>query len=196
MAAGWYARGDAPMLVRFTPRPRRLSLALPPPGPRGRRHLRPARRRCRRASSWSASSARWRGRCRPCADPEAERYAHTIPSPSADPRSHPGDRGRRAGRSWGTPRPWPTRSPARASTTRCARPRCWPRRSATSGSPARYPERVLARLRPRPAEGGARCSAASTPPASRGAWCDTPRAAPRSATCSATSCSASRATSG
>ena len=140
MAAGWYAPGDAPMLVRFTPGPRRLPVAVPAARPRRRRHLRAAGRGAHARPAGARSSARWRAPSRRWLD-DGRASATRTPSrrPRADPASHPRDRRRRAGR-WSATRPrWPTPSPARASTTRCARPRCWPTRCARTARRARYP---------------------------------------------------------
>jgi flavin-dependent dehydrogenase len=86
MAAGWFARGGAPMLVRFTPgragylwlfpRPDHVGVGICAP----LRAL-PTRDLVRRLESEVARSFP------ALADPEAGRYAHTIPSPSADPAS-------------------------------------------------------------------------------------------------------------
>jgi flavin-dependent dehydrogenase len=79
----------------------------------------------------------------------------------------------------------------------------WLLRRATAAGARHVAERVveIARGEARTAASGRQAfelvvgdAAALADPASRGAWCDTPPAATRSATCSATSCSASRAT--
>jgi flavin-dependent dehydrogenase len=86
MAAGWYARGDADMVVRFTPglagylwlfpRPDHVGVGICAPLASV-----PTRQMLKRldvevARAFPALS-----------DDEAERYAHIIPSPSADPAS-------------------------------------------------------------------------------------------------------------
>jgi flavin-dependent dehydrogenase len=86
MAAGWFARGDAEMVVRFMPDLRGYLWLFPRPGhvgvgicaPLGRV---PTRRMIDRLEGEVM-------RAFPAlADDEAPRYAHTIPSPSADARS-------------------------------------------------------------------------------------------------------------
>jgi flavin-dependent dehydrogenase len=86
LAAGWLARGDAPMLVRFAPDlegylwlfPRRdhvcVGICAPLERASGRALL--ERLEAEVARSFPA-----------LADPEAPRYAHTIPSPSAEASS-------------------------------------------------------------------------------------------------------------
>jgi flavin-dependent dehydrogenase len=86
MAAGWYARGSAPMLVRFTPgldgylwlfpRPDHVGVGICAP-----LRSRPTRDMLRRLED---EVARHFPALR---DDEAGRYAHTIPSPSDDPAS-------------------------------------------------------------------------------------------------------------
>ena len=114
-----------------------LPLDLPAPGPRGRRHLRPARRgadaRPRRASrarggADDAGPVGPRGRALRPHDPVARRPT----------RATSWRRRETATPSWGTPRPWPTRSPARGSSTRCAR-----RRSSRRRSSPRAPRRAI-----------------------------------------------------
>jgi flavin-dependent dehydrogenase len=95
MAAGWLARGDAPMLVRFTPDiegylwlfPRRDHVCVGICAPLGRI---PSRALLQRLEAEVARS--FPALC----DPEGERYAHTIPSPS----SHPGCLDEVAGEDW------------------------------------------------------------------------------------------------
>jgi hypothetical protein len=85
MAVGWYSPGTAPMTVRFTPPPSGYLWAFPRPdhvgvgicAPLGEVPTRELLRRLEREVS-RTMPALW--------DPEAARYAHTIPSPSADPR--------------------------------------------------------------------------------------------------------------
>lgn len=86
MAAGWYARGSSEMLIRFTPglagylwlfpRPDHVGVGICAPlaGVPTRQMLERLRREV--ALSFPA-----------LADADAPTYAHTIPSPSADPRS-------------------------------------------------------------------------------------------------------------
>jgi len=84
MAAGWLARGDAPMLVRFTPDlegylwlfPRRDHVCVGICAPLGRV---PSRALLERLETEVARS--FPALC----EPEAARYAHTIPSPSVRP---------------------------------------------------------------------------------------------------------------
>jgi geranylgeranyl diphosphate/geranylgeranyl-bacteriochlorophyllide a reductase len=86
MAAGWFARGAAPMLVRFTPGlagylwlfPRRDHVGVGICAPLA---WTPTRQMLARLESEAAREFP------ALADPEAPRYAHTIPSPSADPGS-------------------------------------------------------------------------------------------------------------
>ena len=86
MAAGWFAPGESGMVVRFAPDLEGYLWLFPRPGhvgvgicaPLGRV---PTRRMLVRLASEVA-------RAFPAlADDEAPRYAHTIPSPSTDPRS-------------------------------------------------------------------------------------------------------------
>ena len=86
MATGWFARGDAPMVVRFTPglagylwlfpRPDHVGVGICAPlGAVPTRAL-VDRLEAEAARSFPA-----------LVEPEGGRYAHTIPSPSADPGS-------------------------------------------------------------------------------------------------------------
>ena len=191
MAAGWFARGDAEMVVRFTPDLRGYLWLFPRPGHVGVGICAPlARVPTARLLDRLASEV---ARAFPAlADDEAPRYAHTIPSPSADPKSLL----EVAGERWAlvaTPPPWPTPSPARASTTACARPRSWPRPCAKTAPPAAIPNvrwrrsaASCSRRRP--------CTIASTPRASRAAWSASRGGAASCARCSRTSFSASRDT--
>ena len=85
MAVGWYSRGEAPMIVRFTPPLSGYLWAFPRPdhvgvgicAPLGEVPTRALLERLEREVA-RTMPALW--------DPEAERYAHTIPSPSVDPR--------------------------------------------------------------------------------------------------------------
>jgi len=82
MAAGWYAPGTAPMLVRFTPElegylwlfPRPDHVAVGVCAPLGRRPTRELLLRLETEVRRSFPAL---------LDPEAERYAHLIPSPGA-----------------------------------------------------------------------------------------------------------------
>lgn len=86
MAAGWFAPGLSPMVVRFLPElagymwlfPRRDHVGVGVCAPLGSLPTRDmvGRLEAEVARSFPALT-----------DPDAERYAHTIPSPSADPRS-------------------------------------------------------------------------------------------------------------
>jgi flavin-dependent dehydrogenase len=86
MAAGWFARGTSPMQVRFAPGLRGYLWLFPRPDHVGvgicaPLRSTPTREMLRRLESEAA-------RHFPAlADDEAVRYAHTIPSPSCDPRS-------------------------------------------------------------------------------------------------------------
>ena len=143
MATGWFARGDAPMLVRFTPglagylwlfpRPDHVGVGICAPLARAA-HPRPRR------------AARVRGRARR-SPPSSSRTAAATRTPS---RRRPPTRARsprsraRAGRWWATRPRWPTPSPARASTTRSGPRSCWPRPCARAGPRASYAARALA----------------------------------------------------
>jgi flavin-dependent dehydrogenase len=86
MAAGWFARGDSEMLVRFAPdlegylwlfpRPDHVGVGICAPLGRVPTRTMIARLESEAARTFPA-----------LLDDEAERYAHTIPSPTADPRS-------------------------------------------------------------------------------------------------------------
>lgn len=95
MAAGWLARGEAPMLVRFTPDlegylwlfPRRDHVCVGICAPLGRVASRALLERLEVEVARSFPAL---------ADPEAPRYAHTIPSPS----THAGSLEEIAGEDW------------------------------------------------------------------------------------------------
>jgi len=86
MAAGWFARGTSPMLVRFTPglpgylwlfpRPDHVGVGIC--APLGATPTRDMLRRLEHEAARHFPAL---------VDDEAGRYAHTIPSPSRDPRS-------------------------------------------------------------------------------------------------------------
>jgi flavin-dependent dehydrogenase len=86
MAVGWFSPGTAPMLVRFTPglagylwlfpRPDHTGVGIAAPLASVPTRELVARLEAEVARSFPA-----------LADPDARRYAHTIPSPSADPAS-------------------------------------------------------------------------------------------------------------
>jgi len=86
MAAGWFAPGTAPMLVRFVPGIEGYLWLFPRPDHVGVGICAPLARVPTRdlldRLEWEA--ARW---FPALLEPEGGRYAHTIPSPSADPRS-------------------------------------------------------------------------------------------------------------
>jgi flavin-dependent dehydrogenase len=142
MALGWYAPGSAPMLVRFTPPlsgylwafPRRDHVAVGICAPLGEVPARALRERLEREVARTMPAL---------SDPEAARYAHTIPSPSADPRdileaagdgfALVGDAAALADPITGEGIYYALRSAALLAETLLA-----------EGSPARYPERVLA----------------------------------------------------
>jgi len=141
MALGWYAPGTAPMLVRFTaplsgylwtfPRSDHVGVGIC--APLGEVPTRELRERLEREVA-RTMPALW--------DPEAERYAHTIPSPSVDPRdileaagdgfALVGDAAALADPITGEGIFYALRSAALLARTLLA-----------EGSPARYPERVL-----------------------------------------------------
>jgi len=142
MAVGWYSRGEAPMIVRFTPPLSGYLWAFPRPdhvgvgicAPLGEVPTRSLLARLEREVA-STMPALW--------DPEAARYAHTIPSPSVDPRdileaagdgfALVGDAAALADPITGEGIFYALRSAALLAQTLLA-----------EGSPARYPERVLA----------------------------------------------------
>jgi flavin-dependent dehydrogenase len=86
MAAGWFARGDSEMVVRFTPDLQGYLWLFPRPGHVGVGICAPlARVPTARMLDRLASEV---ARAFPALlDEDAPRYAHTIPSPTADPRS-------------------------------------------------------------------------------------------------------------
>jgi flavin-dependent dehydrogenase len=87
MAVGWYAPGDAPMLVRFAPAPLRGYLWLfPRPDHVGVGICAPLAG-VPTQQLWSALEREVARSFPALLDPDADRYAHTIPSPSADPAS-------------------------------------------------------------------------------------------------------------
>src|SRR5712691_6868654 len=86
MAAGWFARGDSEMVVRFAPDLQGYLWLFPRPGHVGVGICAPlARVPTRQMMARLQSEV---ARAFPAlADEEAPRYAHTIPSPSGDSRS-------------------------------------------------------------------------------------------------------------
>ena len=86
MATGWFARGDAPMLVRFAPGLAGYLWLFPRPGHVGVGICAPLRAHPTRDLVARLEAEVTRA-FPALADPDAERYAHTIPSPSADPSS-------------------------------------------------------------------------------------------------------------
>jgi flavin-dependent dehydrogenase len=86
MAAGWFARGDSEMVVRFAPELEGYLWLFPRPGHVGVGICAPlARVPTRRMIDRLESEV---ARAFPAlVDEDAPRYAHTIPSPSADARS-------------------------------------------------------------------------------------------------------------
>lgn len=86
MAAGWFARGDSEMVVRFTPDLQGYLWLFPRPGHVGVGICAPlARVPTPRMLDRLASEV---ARAFPALlDEDAPRYAHTIPSPTSDPRS-------------------------------------------------------------------------------------------------------------
>lgn len=86
MAAGWFAPGDAPMLVRFTPGLDGYLWLFPRAGHVGVGICAPLARTPTRVLLDRLEHEV--ARAFPALlDPAAERYAHTIPSPTADPAS-------------------------------------------------------------------------------------------------------------
>ncbi len=142
MAAGWFARGTSEMVVRFTPglagylwlfpRPDHVGVGICAPLTAG-----PSRDLLARLESEIARS-------HPAlVDDENGRYAHTIPSPSADPRSL----AEIAGENWAllgdaAALADPITGEGIYYALRSARLLAETLR--TEGSPARYPERLLA----------------------------------------------------
>jgi flavin-dependent dehydrogenase len=87
MALGWYAPGDAPMVVRFTPAPVQGYLWLfPRAGHVGVGICAPLQGTPAR-QLWGVLEREVARSFPALLDPEADRYAHTIPSPGADPAS-------------------------------------------------------------------------------------------------------------
>ena len=191
MAVGWYSTGVAPMVVRFTPPLSGYLWAFPRPDHVGVGICAPLGEVPTR-SLWERLEHEVARTMPALWDPEAERYAHTIPSPSADPRdileaagdgfALVGDAAALADPITGEGIFYALRSAALLARALLA-----------EGSPARYPERVLADFG-RDLLKAAALRRRLYAPASPGAWCDTPGEARRSGRCSATSCSASRAT--
>jgi flavin-dependent dehydrogenase len=86
MAAGWFARGDSEMVVRFAPDLQGYLWLFPRPGHVGVGICAPLARVPTRSMTARLESEV--ARAFPAlADDEAPRYAHTIPSPSAHPQS-------------------------------------------------------------------------------------------------------------
>jgi flavin-dependent dehydrogenase len=142
MAVGWFSPGTAPMLVRFTPglagylwlfpRPDHVGVGIAAPLASVPTRELVARLEAEVARSFPA-----------LADADARRYAHTIPSPSADPASILEIAGPR----------WALVGDAAAlADPITGEGICYALRSALvladtlreDGSPARYPERALA----------------------------------------------------
>jgi flavin-dependent dehydrogenase len=143
MAAGWFAPGDAPMVVRFTPglagylwlfpRPDHVGVGICAPLAAVPTRDLVARLEKEVARSFPALTA----------DEDAGRYAHTIPSPSADPssiREIAGERWALVGDAAALADPitgegiyYALRSAALLAET-----------LREDGSPRRYPERALA----------------------------------------------------
>jgi len=87
MAAGWFARGSSEMLVRFTPGLAGYLWLFPRPDHVGVGICAPLSAVPTRTmlDRLEREVSRWFPALTP--DPDGGRYAHTIPSPSADPRS-------------------------------------------------------------------------------------------------------------
>lgn len=86
MATGWFARGDCEMVVRFAPDLHGYLWLFPRPGHVGVGICAPLGRVP--TPAMTARLEREVARAFPAlVDDEAPRYGHTIPSPSADPRS-------------------------------------------------------------------------------------------------------------
>jgi flavin-dependent dehydrogenase len=142
MAVGWYAPGDAPMVVRFAPPPLSGYLWLfPRAGHVGVGICAPLAQ-VPTARLWEELEREAARSFPALLDPDAPRYAHTIPSPAADPASLleiAGPRWALLGDAAGLADPITGEgiAPALASAAELA---------ATlrdDGSPARYPERVV-----------------------------------------------------
>ena len=87
MALGWYAAGDSPMVVRFAPPHLAGYMWLfPRAGHVGVGICAPLAR-VPTAQLWEALERAVARSFPALLDPDAERYAHTIPSPSSDPFS-------------------------------------------------------------------------------------------------------------
>ncbi len=86
MAAGWFAPGTAPMLVRFVPGLEGYLWLFPRPDHVGVGICAPLARVPTRdlLDRLESEAARW---FPALLEPDGGRYAHTIPSPSTDPRS-------------------------------------------------------------------------------------------------------------
>jgi len=142
MAVGWYAPGAAPMLVRFTPPPLSGYLWLfPRPDHVGVGLCAPLAQ-VPSARLWEVLEREVARSFPAFLDPDAQRYAHTIPHPSADPASLAAIAGPRwalLGDAAGLADPITGEGigPALASAVELARA------LREDGSPARYPERVI-----------------------------------------------------
>ena len=141
MAAGWYARGDADMVVRFTPGLAGYLWLFPRPDHVGVGICAPLAS-VRHGRCSPGSTRRWRAAFPAMSDHEAERTPTSSRRRSADPALDPRDRRRRAGRWSATPPRSPTRSPARASTSPCARRRSSRETLHADGGPRGYAERA------------------------------------------------------
>lgn len=86
MAVGWFARGDSDMVVRFAPDLEGYLWLFPRPGHVGVGICAPLARVPTR-KMWDRLEAEVRRAFPALADDDSPRYAHTIPSPAADPGS-------------------------------------------------------------------------------------------------------------
>ena len=167
MAVGWFARGTSPMVVRFTPGLDGYLWMFPRPDHVGVGICAPLASVPTRdmLTRLEAEAAR---HFPALVDDEAGRYAHTIPSPSADPQSIleiagarwalVGDAAALADPITGEGIYYALRSAIVLAETLRA-----------DGSRPATPCPLPGRLRPRPAARPRPCATASTPPASRGA---------------------------
>src|SRR5450432_797000 len=86
MAVGWFARGDSEMVVRFTSDLQGYLWLFPRPGHVGVGLCAPLARVPTR-QLWDRLESEVRRAFPALLDEDAPRYAHTIPSPTADPQS-------------------------------------------------------------------------------------------------------------
>jgi flavin-dependent dehydrogenase len=143
IALGWYAPGDGPMLVRFAPAPLAGYLWLFPRRDHVGVGICAPLAQVPTARLWTALEREVARSFPALLDPEARRYAHTIPSPTADPAallSIAGPRWALVGDAAGLADPITGEgiAPALASAALLAAA------LREDGSPLRYPARVAA----------------------------------------------------